>query len=134
MSDEYEAGGVLKMLSSVCEELRFVGAYSTDVPLGKDILFVHCLFGMQYVELSICQEGMGGRTLFRQYCVITHGTSSPQFGRSSDSARIPSELMRVQLSLFFLRLVSNSSFLSSPLTAHAWTPNHAIPRISSYKV
>lgn len=42
MSDEYEAGGVRKMLSSVCEELRFVGAYSTDVPLGKDILFVHC--------------------------------------------------------------------------------------------
>lgn len=42
MSDEYEAGGVPKMLSSVCEELRFVGASSRDVPLGKDILFVHC--------------------------------------------------------------------------------------------
>lgn len=42
MSDEYEAGGVRKMLSSVCEELRFVGASSRDVPLGKDILFVHC--------------------------------------------------------------------------------------------
>lgn len=87
MSDEYEAGGVLKMLSSVCEELRFVGAYSTDVPLGKDILFVHCLFGLQYVELSICQGGMGGRTLSSGSTVSSSPTERAH--RSSDGLVIP---------------------------------------------
>lgn len=81
MSDVYEAGGVRKMLSSVCEELRFVGAYSTDVPLGKDILFIHCRLWYavcRAVHLSKgkrCGGGGGGaHTILWQYCVITHGT------------------------------------------------------------
>lgn len=72
MSDEYAAGGVRKMLSSVCEELRFVGAYSTDVPLGKDILFVHC-----HLWYAVCRpvhlsrgkkEGGGAHYLMAVLC------------------------------------------------------------------
>lgn len=71
MSDEYAAGGVRKMLSSVCEELRFVGAYSTDVPLGKDILFVHCHLWYAVcrpVHLSRGKKGGGAHYLMAVLC------------------------------------------------------------------